>query len=131
MQALLKYMARRGSSVLHSWPRMMPCASPLRFDSAISGGAARGGDARSAGAVNCGRGSLPTRCQQHEVVTIMPEITYVMTLISRAVALRLDFASESTQRELRGLPPPPPQHPLAVLSSTFIARRSLMHTHSP
>jgi hypothetical protein len=34
--AELQYMARRGSSGLHSWPRMMPCSSPLSFDSAIA-----------------------------------------------------------------------------------------------
>eukprot|EP00964_Phaeocystis_antarctica_P007728 scaffold4170_cov63-Phaeocystis_antarctica.AAC.3 len=39
-------MTRRGSSGLQSWPRMMPCSSPLSFDSAI---AARAG-ARMAGA---------------------------------------------------------------------------------
>eukprot|EP00964_Phaeocystis_antarctica_P111916 scaffold76172_cov57-Phaeocystis_antarctica.AAC.1 len=34
--AHMKYMARRGSSVLHSWPRMVPCSSPLSFDNAIA-----------------------------------------------------------------------------------------------
>ena len=36
--AVLKYMTRRGSSVLRSWPRMMPCSSPLSADSAIAKG---------------------------------------------------------------------------------------------
>ena len=44
--ALLKYMTRRGSSALRSWPRMMPCSSPLSVANAIT--AAR---ARSAAAV--------------------------------------------------------------------------------
>ena len=34
--AVLKYMTRRGSSVLRSWPRMMPCSSPLSFENAIA-----------------------------------------------------------------------------------------------
>ena len=39
--AVLKYMTRRGSSVLRSWPRMMPCSSPLSFENAIPAARAR------------------------------------------------------------------------------------------
>jgi hypothetical protein len=44
--ALLKYMTRRGSSALRSWPRIMPCSSPLSVENAIAAARARSAAAR-------------------------------------------------------------------------------------
>ena len=55
-------MTRRGSSVLRSWPMMIPCSSPLSLDSAIATRAPTRRKARGGAAQRTTAKTKPSHC---------------------------------------------------------------------